>query len=60
VVNWGALEFLVGDCIPESCDGGKTWCVDYAYIQAHPEKNWKTIAEIARAEMARVENADNR
>jgi len=39
-------NFPVGDCVPESHDGGKTWCADYSYIQAHPELPWKTVADL--------------
>ena len=43
-------NFPEGDCIPMSCDGGKTWCVEYDYIKAHPEKDWKSWIEISLKE----------
>jgi hypothetical protein len=37
---------IYGDCVPMSCDNGKTWCVEYDFIKNHPEFEWKTWFEV--------------
>lgn len=34
------LAHIVGDSIPMSSDGGRTWCTCYSAMQNQPEKTW--------------------